>query len=59
MRKVWRCSDISLLIFVGDVAERFKEAVLKTGDGSTVYEFESHRFRHEETLAQLDRATAF
>ena len=33
----------------GEVSERFKEPVLKTGDGETHREFESHTLRQKET----------
>ena len=33
----------------GEMSERFKEPVLKTGDGATHREFESHTLRQKET----------
>ena len=32
----------------GELSERFKEPVLKTGDGETHREFESHTLRQKE-----------
>ena len=34
----------------GELSERFKEPVLKTGDGETHREFESHTLRQPRTL---------
>ena len=33
----------------GEMSERFKEPVLKTGDGATHRGFESHSLRHDKT----------
>ena len=36
----------------GELSERFKEPVLKTGDGVTHREFESHTLRQSEKATQ-------
>ena len=37
----------------GELSERFKEPVLKTGDGATHREFESHTLRHELPILRM------
>ena len=37
----------------GEMSERFKEPVLKTGDGATHRGFESHSLRHLEEKADF------
>ena len=39
----------------GELSERFKEPVLKTGDGATHREFESHTLRQKITVIQTQQ----
>ena len=39
----------------GEMSERFKEPVLKTGDAATHRGFESHSLRQEATLPHWER----
>ena len=39
----------------GELSERFKELVLKTSDGATHREFESHTLRQRITVISLQR----
>ena len=43
----------------GELSERFKEPVLKTGDGETHREFESHTLRHKSTVILIELRWAF
>ena len=44
----------------GEMSERFKEPVLKTGDGATHRGFESHSLRHEKShFCLLTKVTFF
>lgn len=45
--KVTGSNPVSATIF-GELSERFKEPVLKTGDGSNHREFESHTLRQNK-----------
>ena len=46
-----------ILSVFGEMSERFKEPVLKTGDGATHRGFESHSLRHaEKALETYSRA---
>ena len=47
-----------ILGIYGELSERFKEPVLKTGDGETHREFESHTLRQKETT-MLARELSF
>ena len=53
VQRAWKNEDC------GNVVEWLRHAVMKTPGGVPICEFECHRFRQHETLAQLDRATAF
>lgn len=41
----------------GELSEGFKEPVLKTGDGETHREFESHTLRQTSTIALMPLAS--
>ena len=45
----------AILIAYGELSERFKELVLKTSDGETHREFESHTLRQRITVILIQR----